>query len=436
MRQPRLNHPGLSLIWFALLLLGIIFLLLTNSRAQLHRQIIDSEARFLKTNFSQKFEEFFLEELAKDPFEGKSIEQLDQWFDIRSLISRTALLSLSFPQVLGVQSYDQYFNTQNLPTSTISSLPSNEDFFDTQKRGWAMRKLSHKSRALLVEVELDNQPHFIEFTLSSKPFQESWREIDSTLLRQGLTMSLTSLLILGAMFFLMSRKILAKERLLLENTKVLQQTNDELSQAYKTTSLGAITGHLMHALRGHLTTLQSLASSEENIQTNIKRIQDLVQQTLGTIKDSDDEAIPYTLSVEELLQIAKEKFLEHHPHAKCEIFQSEFLKQNINNLHANLTLAILANLFQNSADAKSDVLISVLCGKNGQSLTIDISDNGGGISAAIKPNLFSPVQSTKKRGSGIGLALSKQLAESMGAKLSLIDSSIEGTCFRLSIVLS
>ena len=104
-------------------------------------------------------------------------------------------------------------------------------------------------------------------------------EIDSTLLRQGVVLSLTSLLILGTMFFLMSRKVLVKEKLLLENTKVLQQTNEELSRAYKTTT-GAITGHLMHALRGHLTVLQSLASNEENLQTNIKRIQDLVQQTL------------------------------------------------------------------------------------------------------------------------------------------------------------
>ena len=98
-----------------------------------------------------------------------------------------------------------------------------------------------------------------------------------------------------------------------------------------------------------------------------------------------------------------------------EILDSEFLGETFNNLQANLTLAILANLFQNSADAKTDVLVSILCDKDGPSLTIDISDNAGGISGGVKPLLFSPVNSTKKRGSGIGLALSKQLAESMGA---------------------
>ena len=238
------------------------------------------------------------------------------------------------------------------------------------------------------------------------------------------------------MFFLMSRKVLVKERLLLENTKVLQQTNEELSRAYKTTSLGAITGHLMHALRGHLTSLQSLASNEENLQTNIKRIQDLVQQTLGTIKDNDDGVISYTLSVEELLQIAKEKFLEHNPGAKLEILDSEFLGETFNNLQANLTLAILANLFQNSADAKTDVLVSILCDKDGPSLTIDIADNAGGISGGVKTSSFSPVNSTKREGPALGLHLSKQLAESMGASLSLVDSNTKGTCFRLSIVLA
>ena len=216
MRQPKSNHPWFPFIWFALLLIGIISLLLTNSRTQLHQQIIDSEARFLRKNFAQNFEEFFLEALAKDSLEEESIEQLDTWFDTRSMISQTAVRSLEFPQVLGVQSYDQDFKTQNLPTSTISSRPSSEDFFDTQKRGWVLRQLSQASTALLVELELDNQPYFIEFTLSSKPFEESWLEIDSTLLRQGVVLSLTSLLILGAMFFLMSRKVLVKERLLLE----------------------------------------------------------------------------------------------------------------------------------------------------------------------------------------------------------------------------
>ena len=50
----------------------------------------------------------------------------------------------------------------------------------------------------------------------------------------------------------------------------------------------------------------------------------------------------------------------------------------------------------------------------------------------VKNRLFEPVVS-KKGGSGIGLALSQQLAESMGAKLTLIHSDQTGTSFRLSI---
>ena len=42
-----------------------------------------------------------------------------------------------------------------------------------------------------------------------------------------------------------------------------------------------------------------------------------------------------------------------------------------------------------------------------------ISDNCGGIAPNLLPRIFSPVVSPKPEGSGIGLALSKQLAESM-----------------------
>ena len=152
MRQPKSNHPWFPFIWFALLLIGIISLLLTNSRNQLHQQIIDSEARFLRKNFSQNFEEFFLEALAKDSLEEESIEQLDTWFDTRSMITQTAVRSLEFPQVLGVQSYDQDFKHKTYPPRLSPPDYPTEDFFDTQKRGWVLRQLSQHPRPQAAEL--------------------------------------------------------------------------------------------------------------------------------------------------------------------------------------------------------------------------------------------------------------------------------------------
>ena len=131
MRQPKSNHP-----WFPFICLPTSdwdhFVITYEFRTQLHQQIIDSEARFLRKNFAQNFEEFFLEALAKDSLEEESIEQLDTWFDTRSMITQTAVRSLEFPQVLGVQSYDQDF--KHKPTHLDYLLPTiQRRFFDTQK---------------------------------------------------------------------------------------------------------------------------------------------------------------------------------------------------------------------------------------------------------------------------------------------------------------
>jgi nitrogen-specific signal transduction histidine kinase len=51
----------------------------------------------------------------------------------------------------------------------------------------------------------------------------------------------------------------------------------------------------------------------------------------------------------------------------------------------------------------------------------------------MQVRLFTPCSSHKKGGSGIGLAISQQLANHLGAELSLKHSSSKGCTFRLTL---
>ncbi|MHB9118365.1 MAG: sensor histidine kinase [Burkholderiales bacterium] len=61
--------------------------------------------------------------------------------------------------------------------------------------------------------------------------------------------------------------------------------------------------------------------------------------------------------------------------------------------------------------------IAIRLERAGEFSFIHISDNGGGIAEAVLPQLFDPYFTTKEKGSGIGLYMSKMIMERMGGRI-------------------
>ena len=80
---------------------------------------------------------------------------------------------------------------------------------------------------------------------------------------------------------------------------------------------------------------------------------------------------------------------------------------------------VLINLIRNAADASLETQggVTVSWQRNGASLAVFVRDEGLGI--ANPGNLFVPFFTTKPGGSGIGLALSRQIAEAHGGTVQL-----------------
>ena len=96
---------------------------------------------------------------------------------------------------------------------------------------------------------------------------------------------------------------------------------------------------------------------------------------------------------------------------------------------------VVENICKNAADAMDGKgLIKITLFSDSDFLKIDITDNGKGLQKTNFKRIFEPGFTTKKRGWGLGLSLSKRIIEKYHlGKLYVKSSSKEGTTFRISL---
>lgn len=111
-------------------------------------------------------------------------------------------------------------------------------------------------------------------------------------------------------------------------------------------------------------------------------------------------------------------------------YDAKQLQKVLNNL--------LSNAFKFTPDG-GEVSISVA--KRGQEVVVDVADNGCGISKKDQSNIFrrfyqtESAQTSKKTGSGIGLALAKGIVELHHGTVSVVSDAGEGATFSFSLPL-
>ena len=94
----------------------------------------------------------------------------------------------------------------------------------------------------------------------------------------------------------------------------------------------------------------------------------------------------------------------------------------------------LLNVMSNAADAMpSGGRIAITTRKEPREagITVEICDEGTGISADLLERVFDPFVSTKRDGVGLGLVNTKAVVESHGGKVSLHSREPKGTCARI-----
>ena len=102
---------------------------------------------------------------------------------------------------------------------------------------------------------------------------------------------------------------------------------------------------------------------------------------------------------------------------------------------------VLVNLMLNGVQAvatddcvRREVVVAAT--RSGDTVEVAVSDSGGGIAADMANKLFSPFVTTKARGLGLGLAISRAIVENHGGRLWATSMTKVGATFRFSLPLA
>jgi signal transduction histidine kinase len=113
--------------------------------------------------------------------------------------------------------------------------------------------------------------------------------------------------------------------------------------------------------------------------------------------------------------------------------QTQIAEHNLIRVFINLLLnAVLAFPGDGAGGSR---WIDVVATRAGDTVTIDVSDNAGIVPPAVRHRLFEPyVTARRESGQGLGLALARALLRRAGGDLELVESDVERTRFRCSLL--
>lgn len=123
---------------------------------------------------------------------------------------------------------------------------------------------------------------------------------------------------------------------------------------------------------------------------------------------------------------------------ECVRFDAQLEAQSVSlRGDARLLSRLVRNLLENARRYGEGTPISVRLGvDSGQSIRLDVLDNGPGIPAGERQNIFAPFYrlpgaSEQAGGVGLGLSLVRQIAAAHGGVVEYMSSESSGSCFRV-----
>jgi signal transduction histidine kinase len=232
------------------------------------------------------------------------------------------------------------------------------------------------------------------------------------------------------------------EEMVEERTRELRLAQEQLVRQERLAVLGQLAGSVSHELRNPLGIISNAAFFLRLAQPDAN---EKVKEYLHII---EAETLIGEKIITDMLDFVRNKTVEREPIAVSELLQQTLerypvppsvnvvtkIAKNLPLIYADphLMVQVLGNLAVNAYQAMPNGgKFTLSASAEGAMVVIAMRDTGVGIPPGNMGRLFEPLFTTKINGIGLGLAVSRKLAEANGGRIEVQSEPGKGSTFRL-----
>ena len=271
------------------------------------------------------------------------------------------------------------------------------------------------------------------------------------ILRLQLTIIVVSILIMGTLFFILTRIVTKADQINEARNEERRRLENKLLHSERLASLGEMVASVSHEIKNPLGIILSTAEIlnkrlkdqapaskhlSEIIITETSRLDGIVREFLDFARPQVPQ---FTKGLINDLIIKVEEFMKPE-FAKNRITVQNDLNSDLKpmNMDQNLLYRVFLNLFINAIQAMPDggtlSISTSLSAEEKEMIVIMIKDTGVGISKEKLAMVFTPFFTDKNRGTGLGLAIAKNIIEEHSGSIAVESKIGKGATFIITLV--
>lgn len=234
-----------------------------------------------------------------------------------------------------------------------------------------------------------------------------------------------------------------------EQLETVDATRARLAQSEKLAALGQLAAAVAHEVRNAFAVIRSSAQgitetlpegdsegreSCSFIVAEIDRLTSVVNSLLSFARPL--RLAPRPVDVHELLDHAQLLARQELDAKQIRLVRDAGPRLPPIEADSDLVVQVLLDLLSNAAQATppgSEVRLAAQAHAHAEEVQIEVADAGPGVPADLRSRIFEPFFTTRDKGTGLGLAVARQIVEAHRGRIEVADAASGGACFRVSL---